>query len=462
VIGIGLSAGKTTIQRATPWGTEHCMTRDEAEDLARRMAGKRISDWMTCMSLAAAYGILGHYELAITWASRAVMLDRNASTLFNLAFAYEMVGRFDKSFPLAQEALSLDLSNPFAGLLYAEGLLRKGNWLEGWPLYERYCWGEVWAELRDWRPEWRGPVSDVGSADIEVNVCATRGSFSGDIAGKRILILPPAQGCGDLIMLLRWCGELKKRGAYVIYTCSAMVEKLLEGHKWIDRLIVIGNSADSAETIILLDEFDCFASLMSLPARFGATPDTAPWDGPYIKAKYKIALARNGKPLVGLCSQAGETNDPRRIRSLSASQAERLLAVDSVEWIGLDYGRQPLIEDWNDTAALIDCLDLVISVDTGVMHLAGAMGKPTWVILPVRSDAKFFLDRSDSPLYPSLRLFRSRRETGMAGAVESVISALEGIGNREQGIGSAPRKLFPSSEGNGGTDSVPCNLSPVP
>jgi tetratricopeptide (TPR) repeat protein len=425
VLGIGLSAGKTTIRRETPWGTEQCMTRERAEDLARRMAGQRISDWMTCMSLAAAYGILGHYAEAILWATRAVVLDCNSSTLFNLAFAYEMVGRFDKSFPLVEEAVRLDPENPFAGLLYAEGLVRRGNWLEGWPLYARYCWGEVWAELRDWRPEWRGPVPG-GTGRGE------------EIAGKRILILPPAQGCGDLIMLLRWCGELKKLGAYVIYICSAMMEKLFEGHEWIDRLIVIGNSAESAETIIRLDEFDCFASLMSLPYIFGTTPETVPWDGPYIKAKHKIELPRreqgtgnreqgrvkNGKPLVGLCSQAGETNDPRRIRSLSASQTERLLAVDSVEWISLDYGQQPLIEDWTDTAALIDALDLVVTVDTGVMHLAGAMGKPTWVILPGRSDCKFLLDRSDSPYYPSLHLFRNQG-AGTGNAVESVLSALE-------------------------------------
>jgi hypothetical protein len=420
MIAIGLSAGKTTIQRATPWGTEHNLTRDEAEDLARQMAGKRISDWVTCMNLAGAYLTLGHYELAILWASRAVMLERNSSTLFNLAFAYEMVGRFDKSFPLVEEALARDLSNPFAGLLYAEGLLRRGEWQKGWPLYARYCWGEVWAELRDWRPEWRGPVPD-GTGRGE------------DIAGQRILILPPAQGCGDLIMLLRWCGELKKRGAYVIYTCSAMMETLFQGHKWIDRLVVIGNTSAAGETVILLEEFDCWACLMSLPSAFGATPETVPWDGPYIEAKgtgnteQGIACRRNGKLLVGLCSQAGETNDPRRLRSLSESQREQLLACDSVEWLSLDYGRQPLIEDWTDTAALVDALDLVVTVDTGVMHLAGAMGKPTWVILPGRSDCKFLLDRSDSPYYPSLRLFRNQG-AGTANAVESVISALDSRG----------------------------------
>jgi hypothetical protein len=333
------------------------------------------------------------------------MLERNSSTLFNLAFAYEMVGRFDKSFPLVEEALARDLSNPFAGLLYAEGLLRRGEWQKGWPLYARYCWGDVWEELRQYRPEWTGE----------------------DIAGKRILILPPAQGCGDLIMFLRWCGELKKRGAYVIYICSAMMRTLFEGHKWIDEIVVIGNTTDAEETVILFDYFDCFTSLMSLPVVFGSTPETVPWDGPYIEARRRVELKRNGKPLVGLCSQAGETNDPRRLRSLSESQREQLLACESVEWLSLDYGRQPLIEDWNDTAALIDALDLVVTVDTGVMHLAGAMGKPTWVILPGRSDCKFLLDRSDSPYYPSLRLFRNQG-AGTANAVESLISALDSRG----------------------------------
>jgi hypothetical protein len=485
MIGIGLSAGKNTIARDTPWGNEKCMTREEAEGFARQLAGRRVTDWVTAMNLASALGIIGRNDEAILWASRAVRLERNSTTLFNLAFAYETAGEFGRSFALVEEALRRDPSNPFAGLLYAEGLLRRGNWQEGWLLYERYCWGDAWSELRDYRPEWRGE----------------------DIRGKRILILPPAQGCGDLIMFLRWCGELKKCGAYVIYTCSAMMETLLEEHEWIDRLVVIGNSAGSAETVVWLDEFDCFTCLMSLPWVFGSTPETIPWSGPYIKAKRRIETGRwadrqvgrsaDGqigrwadrqvgssrtahlptspsadlttcpsahlpacrKPRVGLCSQAGETNDPRRIRSLSATQTERLLALDSVEWVSLDYGRQPLIEDWSDTAALIDGLDLVVTVDTGVMHLAGAMDKPTWVILPVRSDAKFFLDRHDSPLYPSLRLFRSKRETGMEGAVQEVIRAVESRESRVKSIRVADSACAQPGHQDSWPSTLDCQLS---
>jgi hypothetical protein len=141
-------------------------------------------------------------------------------------------------------------------------------------------------------------------------------------------------------------------------------------------------------------------------------------------------LRHSIKPLVGVCWSGAEKLDPRRHRSLDAEQAKRLLSVQSVEWVSLQYDvvppveiLRPAIKDWSDTAAIIDALDMVVTVDTGVMHLAGAMGKPTWVCLPGLSDWKFLLGRSDSVFYPSLRLFRNKG-IGLDNALDDVIAQL--------------------------------------
>jgi hypothetical protein len=393
------------------------MSRQEAERFVSKARHHRVRDWQGSMNLASALGIAARYEEAEFWARRALALARNGSTLFNLAFILESMGNFDESFRLAEEAVAFDPTNKFAGLFYAEALLRRGDWDRGWIRFERHCWGNEWLELARYRPEWHGPVSyGTGRGPVP------DGTGHGEpIAGKRIFLIPIG-GAGDHIFFFRWAGELKRAGATVILGCSAPLEPLFAGHEWADRVVPVSTNKNE-ETIITFDEFDLFCPLMGLPRRFGARPGNCPWEGPYIKAKRKVELERNGKPLVGLCSQAGELNEPRRVRSMTQSQAQALTAIDSVEWVSLEYGRQPLIHDWADTAALIEALDLVVTVDTGVAHLAGAMGKPTWVVLQGRSGWQYLLHRNDSPIYPSWRLFRNEGP-GMDNAVEKVAKEL--------------------------------------
>jgi hypothetical protein len=146
----------------------------------------------------------------------------------------------------------------------------------------------------------------------------------------------------------------------------------------------------------------------------------------------------SGVPLVGICTKAGEGAYPRKYKTLSKSQARQLLQASTpagIQWVSLQYDEplptedkvivlEPAIKDWSDTAAIIDNLDLVITVDTGVAHLAGAMGKPTWLMLPGRSSWPFLLKRMDSPFYPTMRLFRNE-SLGLEHTVNSVVAALE-------------------------------------
>jgi hypothetical protein len=191
-----------------------------------------------------------------------------------------------------------------------------------------------------------------------------------------------------------------------------------------------------------LSDYDYFVSVLALPGLCGATVEDlrSPIGYPYFHANpeksalRRLLLGHSPIPRVGVCWQAGEHAYPRKYKTLSREQLLTLLQsnVDrGVDWVSLQYDApppipmlRPAIRDWSDTAAVIDNLDLVITVDTGVAHLAGAMGIPTFVILPGRSSWPFLLRRDDSPLYSSVRLFRNH-VNGLDLAVDAVVRALE-------------------------------------
>lgn len=399
----------------TPFGAglEAIMSRAEAFELVKRAEGKTPADWLSWKHLGTALHITGDSDGGLLCAKRAVELHRNATTLLDLAVILETFGRFEEALELSKEGNQLDPTNQFVGLLYAQGLLRQGRWTEAWPLFEHYCWGRIWEiGLEEYIPQWQGEP----------------------LKGKRILVLQGG-GFGDNLMFMRWFRDLKEQGCHLTYACPDVMCPVLEGHPWIDRLLPTHEGPETGElpeVDIRPAEFDFFAPIMGLAKRVGATAENLRWDGPYIKAKYNRKLPRNGKPLVGLCWMGAEKLDPRRHRSLNREQTTRLIeqGKQHVEWVNLQFGmeapvpiKSPQIKNWADTAATIESLDFVVTVDTGVMHLAGAMGKPVWALIPGLSDWKFLLGRSDSPFYPSLRLFRNK-SIGLQNAMESVLKAL--------------------------------------
>ena len=404
----------------TPWGHEKVMTRAEALAIASRYTSP--NDWLGLMNLGTALYVLGESERGRATAARAAQLNPNSSTLLNLAVILEGYGEFDKSLALAEQAVKFDPTNQFAGLLWAQGLLRQGRWDEGWTPFCWYCWGRIWAEMEEYVPEWRGEP----------------------LNGKRILILQGG-GFGDNLMFFRWIGEVKKLGAHVTYACpgdarehpehktSGTMVDLLEGHPWVDRLIPTHEGPETGwlpEFDAKPSEYDYFVPIMALPKTFKTTIDTIPGREPYIFPRTKARPSVSKRLAVGLCWKAGEVLDPRRHRSLNDEQAKRLLSVDSIDWVSLQYKEEPPIrmacpniDGWLQTARTIADLDLVVTVDSGVMHLAAAMGKPTWVLLPGLSDWKFLLNRDDSPFYPSLRIFRNEG-LGLDSAIDKTRCAL--------------------------------------
>jgi hypothetical protein len=401
------------------WGAERIMSRSEAFELIERARGKTPADWLSWKHIGTALHIAGDSANGLRCLRKAVEMHRSATTLLDLAVLLETFGQFDEALALAKEGNELDPKNQFVGLLYAQARLRQGQWAEAWQPFEHYCWGKIWqVGLEQYIPHWQGEP----------------------LNGKRILILQGG-GFGDNIMFMRWFMDLYRQGAKIIYACPDAMVPLLRGHPWIHKLVPTHEGPDTDElpevdlgiTKDNVAQFDYFCPIMGLALRCGATVENVGlYDGRYLQARvHQIKGGDRKKPYVGVCWAGAEKLDPRRHRSLNPSQVNRLLAVKGVNWVNLQFGvprdgiLNPEMHNWRDTAQIVAGLDLVVTVDTGVAHLAGALGTPTWVCLCALSDWKFGIGRTDSPFYKSWRLFRNESgNDGIDASLDLLIAEL--------------------------------------
>jgi tetratricopeptide (TPR) repeat protein len=256
------------------------------------------------------------------------------------------------------------------------------------------------------------------------------------LSGKTIL-LHGEQGLGDIIMFVRYVPKVTEMGAKVILAIPAELKLMLGQIKTV-RHIFVPNEP--------LPAFDFHCPLMSLPLTFGTTLETIPANIPYLHAppdrifEWSRRLGQARLPRIGIAWSGNPHHTNDRNRSISL---ELLLAIRSseIELVSLQnelrdgddellrehpdirhFGSE--IKDFADTAALISLMDLVISVDTSIAHLAGAMGRPVWVLLPFFPDWRWLLEREDSPWYPTTRLFRQHDARDWDGVIQRVQEAL--------------------------------------
>ena len=277
--------------------------------------------------------------------------------------------------------------------------LVQGNFAQGWPAYE-WRWRSQGKLLPFPQPRWDGS----------------------DLAGRTIL-LHTEQGLGDALQFIRYAPLVKRRGGTVVVYCRTPLKRVFAGCPGIDVLVAQGEP---------LPPFDVHAPLLSLPGIFGTTIDTIPADVPYLHAEPELVeywrqqLGARPGYRVGLVWQGSVGHIGDRQRSLSLAQLAPLVEVPGIAWYSLQVGPGseqlitaglPVADLGNrfdpsslaDLAAVLVNLDLLISVDTAPVHLAGALGVPVWVMLPHSPDWRWLLDRSDSPWYPTMRLFRQPR-----------------------------------------------------
>ena len=247
------------------------------------------------------------------------------------------------------------------------------------------------------------------------------------------------QGLGDCIQFVRYVALVKERVGKVLVDCPAPLRGLVASCPGVDGLAGGGLGPTSA---------DVQAPLMSLPRILGTTVATIPASSSYLFADGVLreswrAKMETGRGLkVGLCWQGNVKHTGDRHRSIALKRFQPLLQVPGVQWFSIqkgagseqlpaltqefriaDLGGQ-ISTDFRDTAAAMANLDLLISIDTSVAHLAGALGVPVWVLLPFNPDWRWLLGREDSPWYPSARLFRQGRWGDWDEVFERVAQAL--------------------------------------
>jgi tetratricopeptide (TPR) repeat protein len=257
-----------------------------------------------------------------------------------------------------------------------------------------------------------------------------------DLAGKTLL-LHHEQGFGDTFMFARYARLAEAAGATVTMSVQTPLVRVMRTLS--PTIAVIGEDQRP-------ERFDLHAPLMSLPLAFGTTADAVPAEARYLsseetlRARWAERLPATGRRRIGVVWASNRQNLRLAQRSVGLEAIKPLLDVDA-DWIslqkdpasgeadafaalgGVHLGDQ--LDDFADTAALLDLMDLVVTVDTSVAHLAGAMGRPAFVLLAFNPDWRWFLGRADSPWYPSVRLFRQPAPGDWTSVVIEVKAALQ-------------------------------------
>ena len=296
--------------------------------------------------------------------------------------------------------------------------LSLGEYEEGWQLYE-------------WRWKSRSFTSPVR------NFSQRQWLGNDSVVGKTILI-HSEQGFGDTIQFFRYLSKLKTLGCKIIFETQTQLVPLIKAQRYNCQIIGQGET---------LPSFDVHCPLLSLPLAFKTTLETIPASIPYLFSSaeklelWRTKLGRKNKFRIGLAWSGNQNfwNDIRR--SIAFELLRPIMSVNG-EWYSLQkdvrgsdnnslkstpniIDHTQCLNDFSDTAALISELDLVISVDTAVAHLTGALGKPVWILLPFHPDFRWLRDREDSPWYPTARLFRQTQDGEWRSVIDRVFQELK-------------------------------------
>jgi tetratricopeptide (TPR) repeat protein len=366
---------------------------------------------------------LDRYGEALEMLERAVAVaatdEQGADAFVDLAINLRENGRTDEALVEYERNLPHQ-AHVYGHFAYGVALLTAGRLREGWPLYEfRWLTDRFLAMRANFPP---GPV------------------WSGqDLRGKTLL-LRSEQGLGDTMQFVRYAPLVKALGGTVHLKVHSGLESVVRGLAGVDRIF----DRDELPT-----EFDYYIHLASLPYVLGTDIDSIPAQVPYLHVpadrlqKWRSKFAETTGRRIGLVWAGNPEHQVDRHRSIPLQTLLPLFQIEDAHYYSLQKGPAadqlkafpsmenltdlaPELVDFGDTAAVISCLDLVLCVDTAVAHLAGALGKPVWLMLPTPADWRWLERREDSPWYPTMRLFRQSERGRWVDVVERVRTALEG------------------------------------
>ncbi|MBU6462063.1 MAG: glycosyltransferase family protein [Bradyrhizobium sp.] len=356
---------------------------------------------------------LGRSEEALQWFDRASESRPNLDALNNKAVAMQRLHRFSEAMALHDRVRAIDPDNAAACWNLALLQLLTGNFEAGW----------AGREIRR-----RVPNHQIVYPNLSEPMWLGKES----IEGKTILLCAD-EGLGDTIQFARYVPMVAARGANVILVVQDPLHALLSGSYGVARCF-------PTSARMQWPSFDMHCPLTSLPLAFATRLDTIPSAMSYLSADqtfagaWENALGPRDRLRVGLVWSGNPKHTNDRNRSIPLRTLSCLLGMDAT-FISLQKDPRPDdsaflrersdivdltagLSDFAQTAALVSCLDLVITVDTSIAHLAGALGRPTWVLLPYLPDFRWLLDRDDSPWYPTLRLFRQQQARDYAEVID--------------------------------------------
>jgi tetratricopeptide (TPR) repeat protein len=376
----------------------------EAEDALRRSLGLRPGNPGTLNNLGRALVALARPLEAITVLQSACRGDtEHADYVNSLGVALREAGRYAEAQGAFEQALSMNPENADAHLSHAQLLLMNGDFENGWPEHE---WRLRRAEHRH-RP-------------------AARWWMGAEPVDGKTVLLWAEQGFGDAIQFVRFAAKVADRGAVVVVECAPELHRLFSSVRGVSRVVAPGDAVS----------FDYHCALMSLPGILNCVPNG---DFPaYIAAPTPMALDADPGPKIGLvwAGNPRHANDLNRSRALTEFSP---LVRPNLSFYGVQKGPaahqapppsmqfrelEDDLHDFQDTARALMALDLLITVDTATAHLAGALGRPVWVLLPLVADWRWLRDRDDSPWYPSMRLFRQEAGEEWASVMDRVAATL--------------------------------------
>ncbi len=358
----------------------------------------------------------GKLDEAVTCQRRAIAIQPDSAVAhYNLAFALMGQNKLDEVAAAYDAALALQPDYVEARFGRALLRLQSGHFAEGWSEYE-----------------WRFRMA--GKAEQTLD----RPRWAGEPLQGRTILLRTEQGLGDAIQFIRYAELLKRQGAIVVVECRPALTRLLATAPGVDQVVTRGEP---------WPHFDVHLPLLSLPGMLASQLEDIPLDIPYLDPDaelvaywhrelsqtpgFKIGIAWQGSPTyfsdrqrsIPLAHFAGIVETPGVcVYSLQMGPGREQLTESAGRWSIIDWGDR--VGDFCNTAAIVRNLDLVISSDTAIVHLAGALGVSVWVALAFSPDWRWMLDRADSPWYPTMRLFRQSRPRDWDGVFRGMQQAL--------------------------------------
>ncbi|HEX3576819.1 MAG TPA: tetratricopeptide repeat-containing glycosyltransferase family protein [Rhodopila sp.] len=367
------------------------------------------------------YRTLNRLDDAVAAARRAVSLSpSDPLCLHNLSVIHYERVEIDAAIEAAERALEMNPDLAGAHFARAEGLLIKGDWERGWEEYE-----------------WRFRIADAA----RMMPATDKPQWDGKPFADGTLLMVADQGFGDVIQFSRYIPWVLERCPDVVVAGSSEMVPVLRQFLPEEKIFFRWEDCPT---------FKSFIPLSGLPRLHGTRVDNVPTPIPYLHADparvahWKERLRRlvpGTQKRIGIVWAGRPTHNNDRRRSSKLADFAPLAALPGLALVSLQkgpsadqagryFGRAPLINigaevrDYNDTMALLECLDLVVTVDTSVGHLAAAMGKPVWILLATSPDWRWLLNRSDTAWYPSVRLFRQTVPRQWSDVFKAVAAAL--------------------------------------